>query len=156
MIRKLYFIGFVLMTIITTVSTTLYTVNYNKLKSIEENNLDFDYNINVLKNSIDIRESTIAGTCSMYPQWQEDDMLYSIWLNESDEPKMGEIYSYKKGELNVAHRLIQIYDINGENIYVFKGDNKAIADDPVKREQIQAEVIAQCFRDYCSKWWVDD
>jgi len=96
---------------------------------------------NVLHDS----ERRIKGSGSMRPTLDKD--LYPETrtvnrdLSEVERLRLGRIYVYEKPDgVDVVHRLVGIYTIGNETIYVFKGDTNKLADEAVERSQVLEEV----------------
>jgi hypothetical protein len=91
----------------------------------------------------------IAGSGSMKPLLMKD--LYqdittiNRVLDEDEDLMPGKIYVYKREDYNgsvyVIHRLLGVYYIGNDTLYIFKGDNNLYVDEPVYREQIMEEAI---------------
>lgn len=57
--------------------------------------------------------------------------------------EVGEIYLYYSEELeiNIIHRLIDIQETDEGTLYIFKGDNNNINDEPVRKENIIGKAV---------------
>jgi len=101
----------------------------------------------------------VRGTGSMRPLFEKLEypnmIIDSEVLDKDDKIYLGRIYVYTKNitiqnettmenETDieyVGHRLLGIYNISGEIVFAFKGDNNIYLDKIVYREQIIEEVV---------------
>ena len=92
-------------------------------------------------------ERSIEGTGSMKPLLNKNSYNDLKTINRkisvNETLRIGRIYVYQKdnGDL-IIHRLLGVYKVSNESIYVFKGDNNQFVDDPVNRTQIIEEATA--------------
>lgn len=77
---------------------------------------------------------------SMHPFLREGDIL---WIREGSlkEIKRGSIVVYKRDGRSIVHRVIKILYGSKEPIFITKGDNSSIPDDPVYPHQIVGRVV---------------
>lgn len=81
------------------------------------------------------------ATGSMKPAVQPGDMVLVKRLKDG-EVKVGDIVEYKKDDIYIFHRIIQIAEGKNEIMYETKGDNNASADsDLVTIDMIKGKVI---------------
>lgn len=77
---------------------------------------------------------------SMVPSFSRGDIVISKKLDSEDikNLKVNDVIEYKHNNSNIIHRIISIKrDINGELLFITKGDNNKTPDrNPVKEEQV--------------------
>ena len=75
----------------------------------------------------------IVMTGSMKPVLNEGDIILAKKVEPEDPIRMGEIYTYKNPDIfgTITHRCIRMENMDGETVYVFKGDNNE-EEDPVR------------------------
>jgi len=98
-------------------------------------------------------ERDVEGTGSMRPLLEKRAYPNLSTINEvigeNDSIHLGRIYIYKKDVTNetntttkyIIHRLLGIYNVSDEILFIFKGDNNIYLDEPVYREQIIEEAV---------------
>ncbi len=101
----------------------------------------------------DLIRRDVEGTGSMRPLLEKlaypNITTVNKVLGENDSIHLGRIYIYTKDYVNetntttkyIVHRLLGIYNISDEIIFIFKGDNNIYLDEIVHREQIIEEVV---------------
>ncbi len=75
----------------------------------------------------------IVMTGSMKPVLNEGDIILAKKVELEDPIRMGDIYTYKNPDIfgTITHRCIRTENMDGETVYVFKGDNNEV-EDPVR------------------------
>ncbi len=80
---------------------------------------------------------------SMQPEISVGDLVIVKKCN-ANEIKVNDIIEFAKNDFSVIHRVVDIYQENGEFIIITKGDNNDKEDsDPVKEEQLEGKVIVK-------------
>lgn len=111
----------------------------------------------VANGNLPFEENTVRGVVgsgsmiplinkNIYPNIKTENYI----LDMDDDVKVGRVYIYTREEDDgnttyIVHRLIGIYNISDEIVYVFRGDNNLYADKPVYRWQIVEEVRGVLF-----------
>ena len=72
-------------------------------------------------NFFGIKSFTIVSE-SMKPKINKEDVIF-VKNVDKDELDVGDIISFKTGEIINTHRIIKIEKQNGEDVYITKGDN---------------------------------
>lgn len=72
-------------------------------------------------NFFGIKSFTIVSE-SMEPKINKQDVIF-IKEVDKDEIEVGDIISFKTGEIINTHRIVKIEEQNGEEVYITKGDN---------------------------------
>ena len=72
-------------------------------------------------NFFGIKSFTIVSE-SMEPKINKQDVIF-IKEVDKDELEVGDIISFKTGEIINTHRIVKIEEQNGEEVYITKGDN---------------------------------
>lgn len=83
-------------------------------------------------------------TFSMEPVFTRGDAVVIQKLDSKEKKalKKGDIIQYRKGNIVVIHRIIDSYNVDGEKVYVLKGDNNRSKDSKdVYDDQILGKVI---------------
>lgn len=85
----------------------------------------------------DIRLDVVLSD-SMYPTFTKRDVVVVL---KQDEYKVGDIIEYRKGDILVTHRIVEINEET--NKYITKGDNSQSKDneDGIVKSQINGKVI---------------
>lgn len=84
---------------------------------------------------------TVIVSNSMYPNIRRGDMVIIIKKNYNSV-KINDIIEYKKNNIYVVHRIINVKNTNKGLVYTTKGDNNLKKDsDPVYEDQITGKVI---------------
>ena len=98
---------------------------------------------------------------SMYPQMYNGEyVLYITMEHPNFDIKIGDIVVYYNAEAGVyvAHRVVDIYNQSGVCYVLTKGDNNNYYDEPVKINDIKAEVvdvIPNDFKKWCYEAWLN-
>lgn len=98
---------------------------------------------------------------SMYPQMYDGEyVLYITTEHPNFDIKVGDIVVYYNDEAGVyvAHRVVDIYSANGVEYVLTKGDNNNYYDEPVRIDEIKAEVvdvITNDFEKWCYEVWLN-
>ncbi len=81
---------------------------------------------------------------SMYPLLKRGNVVLAQRFSTDDPVTSGEIYTYQNPDdlITITHRCIGSENMDGEEVYVFKGDNNAQADTVrVKKEWIKYRLV---------------
>ncbi len=81
---------------------------------------------------------------SMYPVLKRGNIVLAEEFTKDDTVVSGQIYTYQNPDdlLTITHRCIGIEEMDGEEVYVFKGDNNAEADaERVRKNWIKYRLI---------------
>jgi len=85
--------------------------------------------------------SSYAGSGSMKPVFDEGANGIRVVPRSEDEIEVGDIVSYRFGDMLIVHRVVE-KGIDNEGVYfVMKGDNNLIADEKVRFGQIEYVTI---------------
>ena len=101
----------------------------------------------------DVRYRDVKNSKSMSPLIDKDIfpdlMTKTVPLEQTDTIYLGKIYIYEREGQNktswIIHRLVGVYETSDGDLYIFKGDNNEVVDDPVYRNQILEEVVGVSF-----------
>lgn len=86
----------------------------------------------------------IVMTGSMKPVLNEGDIVIGKKVAPKESIRMGDIYTYKDPDVfgTITHRCIRCENMDGETVYVFKGDNNDTEDTVrVRRNWIRYRLI---------------
>ncbi len=78
----------------------------------------------------------VVVTNSMAPTIETDDVII---VKIGNQAKVGEIITYKKGNVFITHRVTAVR----ENLYIAKGDANNIGDEPVRKDVVVGKVVKQ-------------
>lgn len=77
----------------------------------------------VLSNSMSFKNSEFEDFLSGHDeQFAKGDLVFTRKLKKGEELQVYDIVTFKKGNLTVIHRIVDIYDENGVTYYVTRGD----------------------------------
>lgn len=122
----------------------------NKRKNYSRSKANLFYYAVVLLSSIFITLFSLGAfaivpisilTNSMYPEILPGDLVLVDKRIKDKSLEVGTIIQYRKGDISIVHRIIEIVDNAGEKQYVTKGDNNISKDlKPVLEEDIMGTV----------------
>lgn len=84
---------------------------------------------------------SVIATGSMEPLIMPGDVIL-IDKRDIKDIKMGDVVQFKREDIYISHRIIEIVDMGSEQDYRTKGDNNSVADSElVREEQIKGKVV---------------
>lgn len=98
---------------------------------------------------------------SMYPYINEGEYVLYITQNHPDfHINIGDVAVYydEEKDIFIAHRVVDIYSYNNVLYVITKGDNNDYYDNPIKIDEIKAEVvdiIHNDFEKWCYEVWLN-
>ena len=85
---------------------------------------------------------SVIVTGSMEPMIKPGDVILVKKVEDINDIKMGDVVQFKRGNILISHRIIEIVEDGGPKSYRTKGDNNSVADSNlVKPEQIKGQII---------------
>ena len=121
---------------------------FGEIKVIKDIN-NYEDRVNEVERVLELNfiERGVEGSGSMRPLLDRSKYPDLVTINRkvdlNETLRLGRIYIYRDtdGSL-IIHRLVGIYNLSNNFIYVFKGDYNMVVDDPVNRTQIIEEATA--------------
>ena len=111
-------------------------ISYEKLEKLKNRAVNILLLVSVLSFLLAVfgayRPELIMSN-SMYPLLKKGNIVLAKKFTDTDTVISGDIYTYKNPDdlITITHRCISKEDVNGETVYVFKGDNND-SEDPVR------------------------
>jgi signal peptidase len=85
------------------------------------------------------RPTLVAGV-SMEPTFETGDVVITRKVSAEDI-QVGDVIHYRSEKGFVLHRVVDIQTDKGEPVFITRGDNSGVNDDPVRASQVEGEVV---------------
>ncbi len=86
-----------------------------------------------------VRPTLVAGV-SMEPTFETGDVVVTRKVSPEDI-QVGDVIRYRSEKGFILHRVVDIDAGTGEHVFITRGDNSGVNDDPVMASQVEGKVI---------------